>query len=226
MTAVDPASLTILGGAIVGLSHFGKGLAERLLGPAADAVGRHLGEGVAARLTNNRNATINRAGEMLAEAGQEPSAVPLPILIPLLQAAALEEEAEMRERWAALLARAASGDEDAVDPLYVTLLTQLSPLAARCLDMAWQLHLDIMYSNGSRTEWGPTEVEIAERLGIVAEPWVYRAIDGLVSLGILHRDQVRVIDANTVEKAKRGFRPTAIGAGFVKACRPLRQDYE
>src|SRR5581483_8884885 len=54
--------------------------------------------------------TIIRANEMLRDAGLPPHAVSLKVLVPLLDGASLESDDDptMAERWAALLANAAS----------------------------------------------------------------------------------------------------------------------
>jgi hypothetical protein len=90
--------------------------------------------------------TAALAKEWLEEAGIEPHAVSLKVLVPLLEYASLEpdpdeaqspEEAHaMHERWAALLANASAATEGAeVLPSFPRVLAELMPIEARMLEM-------------------------------------------------------------------------------------------
>jgi hypothetical protein len=68
----------------------------------------------------------------LAESGLEPQQVQTKTLVPLLQACALEDDENMIELWANLLASAASADS--IPPVFVQTLSALSPDEARLLD--------------------------------------------------------------------------------------------
>lgn len=72
----------------------------------------------------------------LEERGIEPNAVPLKILVPLLDAASLEDDddEDMQARWAALLANAAAGENGAyVSPAFPRILAELTPPEAALL---------------------------------------------------------------------------------------------
>ena len=85
---------------------------------------------------------FERANRFLAERGLEQPTRPvsLPIAIPLIQAASLEENDEMQDRWAALLANAAdeSFDED-IRRAYISILKDLTPLDAVNLEQIYSL---------------------------------------------------------------------------------------
>jgi hypothetical protein len=79
-----------------------------------------------------------RAQEMLRQAGVQPGPVPLKIIVPLLQYASLEQDADLQERWAALLANS-SHPSYSVQPSFPDILRQLAPADARFLDAIFAL---------------------------------------------------------------------------------------
>src|SRR5690348_2465018 len=87
-------------------------MADRVFGPALDAVGAHYGERARAFLTRNRDATILRATAMIEESGREPHQIPLRLSIPLLEGASGEDHDSLSEMWAALIANASVEEAD------------------------------------------------------------------------------------------------------------------
>ena len=86
------------------------------------------------------------ADKWLSEAGIDAQAVSLKVLVPLLEYASLEDEADeadnpedveaMQRRWAALLANAAAGNEGAgVPPGFPRILSEIEAQDARLLEM-------------------------------------------------------------------------------------------
>ena len=76
---------------------------------------------------------------MLKKAQLEPQPVPGRILFPLMQYASLEEDDDLRAKWTALLANAASpGPENQILPAYAEILRQLTPPQAKILDYMCQ----------------------------------------------------------------------------------------
>jgi hypothetical protein len=76
-----------------------------------------------------------KAQEMARDTGGQPQPVPLKTLVQLLQYASLEEDAELQERWAALLANAAVRDvAKANGSTFSEILRQLTPNEAKFLD--------------------------------------------------------------------------------------------
>ena len=109
-------------------------LITRVFGPAADVIGRVLASKVERFFAVNQATVINRATEMVAEAGEEPRTVPLRLMVPLLDGASREDNSEMQERWAAMLANASiSAESDGLPPVFATMLSNLTPTAARAL---------------------------------------------------------------------------------------------
>ena len=75
---------------------------------------------------------LERAASMVVEMGAVPRTVPARLLMPILERGSLEEDEELSERWAALLANA-SAKPDVVLPGFATILAELSPIEARIL---------------------------------------------------------------------------------------------
>src|SRR5436190_7990399 len=90
--------------------------------------------------------TLALANRWLEEAGLEAHVVSPKVLVPWLESSSLEEDPEqaadpedakaMQERWAALLANAAAGDQGAeVLPTFPRLLSELVPVEARMVEL-------------------------------------------------------------------------------------------
>lgn len=105
VTAIASAALVRFAGA--GLDHYGKVALER-----AQQVGI-------------------KAASYLAAVGREPQPVEPKLLLPLVQAAALEADPTLAEKWAALLANAADpAQKSPVLPGFAEVLRQLTPTDA------------------------------------------------------------------------------------------------
>ena len=162
---------------------------------------------------------MTRAEEFLRQAGlQAPTrAVPLKIAIPLLQAAIVEEDDMLQDRWAQLLVNAANASSGiAVQRSFLSILEELTPLEAKILDALYASpfaldqfasmstdelpHATRIFGTDEESDAQPSEeVAIAlgnlARLGCIIRPSIW---DGGESFVSVHR--------------------TALGAAFVRAC--------
>ncbi len=101
--------LTTAGGAYLG----------KFVGPAAEAMGKAAWE--------RAQQVGSKALALLATVGREPQPVEPKLLVPLVQAASLEADPILTEKWAALLANAADPAQQAVaHPSFITVLQQLT----------------------------------------------------------------------------------------------------
>src|SRR5688500_11879093 len=107
---VDPITI----GVAVALVPVAQDLLKRVGGPAADAVGEWLRDRVQAYRSRNVLLVAARAEQLLNAKGLQAHEVPLRTLLPLLESAANEDDPELQEKWAALLASAATQDQDAI----------------------------------------------------------------------------------------------------------------
>ena len=93
-----------------------RSLIERFLGPIADESGEFVADKI--RIWRHRKAfrTLLDAEKMVEESVKEIQQVSPKILVPLLEESSLEDDEDLRSKWAGLLASAAAGDE--IPPSY------------------------------------------------------------------------------------------------------------
>jgi hypothetical protein len=116
-------------------------LIQKIAGPAAEEFGLTLKDHVLFLRLKRQARLWQRVKEFLYEAGIDPQRVPLKLLGPIIESGSLEEDDLLQDKWAALLANAANGHEDAVHPSFVEVLKQISALEAHFLDALYSLRL-------------------------------------------------------------------------------------
>jgi hypothetical protein len=171
-----------------------------------------------------------RAHEMLEAAGLAGKYIPAPTLFPLLELVAWDdndpdEGADMKERWSALIANAASSDPAAVPPSFPRILSELSAAEAAMLDwLADQpagYNMDTLLARAGFVESAlGVEVEPADPRYPLRPYDVY--IENLERLNLTQSESLGPqINASAADRIPRGaVHITALGAAFVKACRP------
>jgi hypothetical protein len=111
-------------------------------GHPGESIGTILG-GVAKRRHENAGAVGEKAYLTLLDIGVQPQAIPLPVLVPLMEGASLQEDPSIQELWANLLATAADPRHaSSVVPSFPTVLREL-----RHIDAKW---LEGLYNNTRR----------------------------------------------------------------------------
>jgi hypothetical protein len=134
-------TLAIITGAAAAGAFLGKEVVKtgaKLAEIGLTPVVKEWGDGVAAEMRQRREEALNAAGDMLEEAGVQPTAVPHRVLVPALQAASLEDDQELRRRWATLIANAADPSKlRDVTPSFVAILSELSPVEAKILETVY-----------------------------------------------------------------------------------------
>ena len=107
----------------------------KFVGPAAEHYGK---------LALERAQQLGaKATALLAQVGREPQPVEPKLLLPLVQAASLETDEALAEKWAALLANAADpAQRVAVQPGFAEVLRQLASLDARVLSVLADIKLE------------------------------------------------------------------------------------
>jgi hypothetical protein len=104
---------------------------KRMLGPAADEMWR---DQIRVYRYGRQLKLLEKAERMAREAGFTPQAVPPKILFPLLEGASFEEDENLHDMWAALLANAASPENgEKVRPGFIAILKQMAPDEAKLL---------------------------------------------------------------------------------------------
>jgi hypothetical protein len=192
-------------GTVAGLTEPVVRFLAKLLGPATGQVGDWLGEVVADKRRRWRERVVGRAQEIVEASGLEVHEVPLQLLMPILDSGSNEERPEMQERWAYLLANAATG-ANPVHTAFPEILRQLEPIEARAVEFM------VVEANG----WTGT----ARLLGDAVSGLDNGNIDNLVRLAlarVLAEDytgpgaQIRLPEPTLVT--------TVLAMRFVAACR-------
>jgi hypothetical protein len=180
----------------------------RFVGTIAGSPSFEIGELVAGHFRYRRFKQgikqMQKAQALIEEAGLEAHQIPMRTLVPLIEGGSTEDDDEMGDRWAALLANAAGGDLD-VPPSFPSIMRELEPRQAQILEAVFAIGMvlapELRRDHGiARRAIGPLDqdfpyhVENLERLGLVS-PGVDENKDpyGVISL-------------------------TAFGAAFVRAC--------
>lgn len=126
-------------GAIEGAMKPFNDLLQALLGPSAEEVGLLLKDYVTAFRIEKQVQLLDRLRKVLGRAGITPSRVPMKLLGPIFEAATLEENSELQEIWANMLANAANpGSPDAVAPSFPGILRDMRPADVKFLATVYE----------------------------------------------------------------------------------------
>src|ERR1022692_735097 len=98
------------------------GIVKRMLGPAADELAEMWRDQVRLYRYERQLKCVEKAEKMAQDAGFTPQAVPPKILFPLLEGASMEEDENLHDMWAALLANASSPASHIVRPDFIPIL--------------------------------------------------------------------------------------------------------
>ena len=162
------------------------------------------------------------AAEKIHTAGLPTRAVPDKLVRAILTDGAFEDDDDMRDRWANLLANARTQSDADVHPSFADTLRQLAPIEARILDLMYQPLAPTLPPppNGWPDAWTNADFEAFLQL----EPGAIGAAHtgNLRRLGLCFQP-LHTFDA-VFERSddKHMFVLTPLGAAFVAACRPPR----
>lgn len=110
-------------------------LIERLFGGAVDQIGGGWEDRLKVRRQIRQLGLLKRLQGHIDELGFEPQPIPDKIWLPAVQAALLEDDEGLQEKWATLLANAADPAQAGnIWPAFTGILAELSPRAASFLD--------------------------------------------------------------------------------------------
>lgn len=191
-------------------------LLERLLAPSFDAVGEAL---VPTSLRvwkeqRDRRAVeiLNKTGQIIDSGKQSPTPVPGRILWPILEHGSLEDDSDLRSRYAALLATASIAPADVL-PAFVSVLAELSSAEVGILAAVRSSHDgDYNPSRGS--------ARLAEVQQGLSVDQLRLAVTNLVRLNLATSDlDPAGLDVLTNDEfLQRPFILTRFGVAFVGAC--------
>ncbi len=113
-------------------------IVKRMLGPAADEVAEMWRDQVRVYRYGRQLKLLEKAERMAEEAGFTPQAVPPKILFPLLEGASFEDDENLHDMWAALLANASSPEKGIfMKPAFIAILKQLTATEASLLNTVY-----------------------------------------------------------------------------------------
>jgi hypothetical protein len=151
-------------------------LLQKLCGPAFDELGLLLQDRARVYRLKNQLRMLGKVQDMLQEAGKEVRPVPLRTLLPLLEGAALEDDENLSDKWAGLLASAASSDEtESTHPSFPRILCEISPREA--------LIIDKLHQTGGETDWTSFREGLSKEFGTSVES-INQAYGNLFRLGL------------------------------------------
>jgi hypothetical protein len=114
-------------------------LLNKFLGAALQEVGEAAGSRVRVFRLKQETKLLQKSISILEDAGLRSKPVNLRVLFPLLDAAVLEEDDQMSERWASLLVSAADPNNKlGLEAPFIEILKQLTPTHAYLLDVFYE----------------------------------------------------------------------------------------
>jgi hypothetical protein len=146
-------------------------LAGRLFGPFADELGGMLGDRFRVFRFRQTILLLEKVKRIAERTGFEPGAVPVKVLLPILDHAAIECDEDLHNRWAALLATACNPQtQSEVLPAFSLILAALTSPQAKMLDAIFQ-HVVNQIRNESdyrlRPTWAPM-IELGNVTALIA----------------------------------------------------------
>lgn len=152
---------------------------------------------------------MNRASELLEAKGIQPQQVPRRVLMPLLEAGSLEDDPEIMELWAQLLASAAESPAN-VPPSFPEVLRQLEPVEAKLLS-------SVVATRSHRENWPATTIDLDDLEGGRDVEW--RNLDNLERLGLITYHTTLAQNAEIPDRPSGVFLvDTSFGSSLVLAC--------
>jgi len=181
----------------------------KFVGPAAEHYGKQALERV--------QQLGAQATTYLAAVGREPQPVEPKLLLPLVQAASLETDETLAEKWAALLANAADpAQKIQVQPGFGEVLRQLTPMDARILQMLYYHSGHAIEPVGNRL----MRKEVMKSLGLTYDEATFYS-ENLLRLGLCANAAASVADiSNSIHDGVGMVATTAFGLAFMRAVTP------
>lgn len=110
-------------------------LMERLFGGAVDEIGGMWQDSLKFKRRSRQVKLMRELETQIGNAGFTPQPIPEKIWIPALQAALMNDDDSLQEKFAALLANASNQETaESVEPMFVSILSDLTPKQALFLD--------------------------------------------------------------------------------------------
>ena len=157
-------------------------------------------------------AIMEKAKKFLDEKGIKPQQVPMKLLAPILEGGSLEQEENMLEHWAQLLASSADPNtQPSILPSFAAILKELSPKEVKILDELYGVFLDTHANLPTLPVNLRSIVSLVEIIGIEYDD---------LQAALYNLDRLRLIQLPASRNPKDGIYLGKFGYLFVAACRP------
>lgn len=161
---------------------------------------------------------IKKTQEKIESSGLNKQQIPLKVLAPIIQNSSLEEDSNMQDKWANMLANAATGNHQ-VSPNYAAILNELSPIEVGILDKIYQeVNKEADYQKRKALQFDASKLRT---MLIISEEKMDLIIENLFRLNLLQSPAgqgVMLGDFPFALRTTKVFEFTTLGYDFVKAC--------
>jgi hypothetical protein len=199
------------------------GLLGKFLGPGVHEIGEIFGDRLRFFRFQQQVKLLRRASAILEDAKIRPEVVNSRVLLPLMQAAELEDQEEMSERWASLLASAADPNNNAcLEASFIEILKQLAPTHAFLLDIFYEQIEPREITASNLSEQGVGRSSLKEFLENKI-PQFDVALENLLRLQLIQHPTVKLgvangTDLRCVVVSAGILCATQLGLAFTSAC--------
>jgi len=218
-------------------------LLKKLAGPAFEELGAILGDSVRVFRVKNLLRTTERTKRILEDAGLHPKPVPSRLLLPILDTCSVEDNDDLQERWAGLLA-SASQETDSLSPSFIETLKQLTPNEAKHCDYIFEelsksykrvpTDSDPIPHHAFTEAWGAPKGarETYERLGLIWREYEVKLERHAWRIALDSEDTAGMVSdiESALENLEAGveyqYHLTGYAFRFLKACRGPRKEEE
>nr|WP_255519702.1 Abi-alpha family protein [Cupriavidus sp. IK-TO18] len=148
--------------------------------------------------------------------------IPLKLAIPYLEAAALEDDDSLQDKWAALLVNAANPAKSVdLSRSYIAILEEITPFEAALLDKIYGFPFDSIQHNGIWTAELPDRAIAGNEKEEEPAQVKDKNPSELVVLGLANLKRLGCIQTASTWGGGENFKrilPTVLGKHFVAAC--------
>ena len=201
---------------------------QQVSGSAISELNASLGDRVLVWRATRQLRALEKLQADLAAKRRDPRSVKWNVLFPLLEATALEEDAGMADRWAALLSTAADPARPEVPPSFPEVLRQMTPLDAQALEIVARHEVaskleDLVLSPVMDVREGAfADLEVAAVADLLRQRSPARTTLEELLLTISNLERLRLVEVEGEKRRplRRRLSATVFGLAFVKACTP------
>lgn len=167
---------------------------------------------------NNQINIIKKVQNKIKKSGLSKNQIPLKVLVPIIENSSLEQDENMQEKWANMLANAATRSVE-VSPNYAAILNELSPVEVSILDKIYQeVNRESDYQKRKSFQFDTSRLQV---ILSITEERMDLIIENLFRLNVLQSPAGKGVMLGKfpfVLRTTKVFEFTTLGYEFVKAC--------